>query len=220
MPRYKSLPKTKVKETNEFVSAVDHAVHFLVEYKKTFLVALLVFALGGLGWLIFQQKRENDLQDLNKLVFKAVGEKEGQVEAFQKILQKYGRYPLAQTARFFLVDAYLKEAENEKALEELTKASEKAPSLLSPYLKLGRAELLWQTGKREEALEYIDSVEREPAGVLSGYFLLLKGQILESLGKKEEAKEVYQGLLESTTDDPFLLKKVRIRLVQIVSSSS
>ena len=215
MPRYKSLPKTKVKKTNEFVSAVDHAVRFLGRYKRFVLLSLVVAALGGLSILVFQQKKENHLENLNKLVFQAGGVKEGRAEVSQEVFEEYGRYPLAQAARLFLVGDYLKRGENDKALDELSLAAEKGPLMLLPLLKFSRAELLWQMGRAEDALKYINSTEKKSGGTMGGYFKLLQGQILESLGKKEEAQAVYQQIFESEMEDPFLRERVEARLVRL-----
>ncbi|MBI2340021.1 MAG: tetratricopeptide repeat protein [Deltaproteobacteria bacterium] len=218
MPRYKSLPKTKAKKTDEFVSAVDHAVRFLGQYKKVVFLAIVAGLLGGLGYLMVGQKKEGNLSRLNALFFQAGEAKESQEEKYREIYKGYGRYPLASTARIFLVDQYLKRGKNDEALGELTSASESGFSLLAPLLRFSRAELLWQMGKAEEALKYLDEAEGQ-SGDMGGEIQFLKGRILQSQGKKEEARNVYLQILDLTADDPFLRKEVEGQLVLLNLSS-
>lgn len=216
MARYKSLPKTKKKKPDEFISTVDHIVRWISRHSKVILLVVVVLVAVGVGYLVIKQKQQRDLLTFNAELFNAQSKNSDQSkkdEALKALIKKYGRYDVSIAARLPFIRQQVEEGKIGDALNELSRASRSGSSLLSNLLKVSEIELLWQEGKLDEALEMIEKEVQGDPTARADYLDLIKAQILEQQGHKEEAMSLYVNLADESNEDEVVRIMANARMI-------
>ncbi len=203
MPLYKQLPKTRKKKPDDFISFVDHALHFLVQNKNIFLLGVLLLLVLGLGVLLLRKHQAAQAVIFNQKVEEA--QKSSDKDKALDALAKTGG-PYAWMPHLLLFKDHLSSQKWEEGLTQLGAMKGQSPEIFSPFITWNQAQLLLQQGKKEEALNVLQLSGK--GGFFENYLLLLQGQILADLGKKDEAKPILQKLAEIAGEDDIWLKKM------------
>lgn len=195
MALYKNLPRSgKKRKPDEFVSLIDHSLRYVSKNRRPFWLLLLLLAAGGLSVLLMNQKKENDLEKIGGLFFKASAEADP-LPTYQLIVKKYPSYPIAQIAHMMAASVLSHRGKDDEAEATLQEAVHQLPAVFSSIALWEEAQLLWQEGKNDKALEILSRSGALGEGSFLGtYFRYLRGEILEASGKTDEAKALYEKL--------------------------
>ena len=197
MSKYKRLPrKNSLKGPDEFLSLVDRAAFFIQENGKPIFLIAGILALGGIVYLIFQQKTEMDLVALNQDVYEAT-KKEDVALAYTEVMSNYKKYDVSHLLNVKLLQTALADKKFDEALKIIEESKEILPKFIQPSLILTEARIFWQKGEVEKAILALDVAAKGDDALLKDYASLLKAQILEDKGDVEKAIEIYSQLKES-----------------------
>ncbi len=206
MALYKNLPRTPAyKKKDEFISAIDRALHWFAKYKNQSLVGVVFVLLLFLGSLLFNQRHETTLKNLSQSIFEA-GQSDKQASALEAVLKQTGPVEAARFIPLDLYKYYLKDQKPDEALKALDQGVALAPDFLKPLLMATKAQTLWQQGKTDDALKVLDSID-----VKEGYPRLVRAWILEGTDHRNEALVIYDELAKNSEKEPFVSGEAKTR---------
>lgn len=207
-------PNNPKKTPDEFVSFMDHVSRYVLRYQTPIIAFIVVVALAVVGTLVFKNRKEALIKELNQKVYQAE-KSEDPVKSLEALKTDHEKDHGGYAINLALFRKHREAKDLDKARQELLIAQEGAPDFIKPLLEYSYAQILWQQGKAEEALKALG--DGQNSGVVGNNDKYLKAVILQSTGKVDEAKKIFQEVIQDKERDPFAAQQARASLWSLMA---
>src|SRR3990167_9012736 len=215
MAQYKRLPRKNVKtKRDEFVSFIDHALHYFEKYRGAIIGGVLVVLLTLASLWGVKQYQQSSLQDFSEKFYHLKNNKEPRGN-FEEILKEYSLKSEQNQLHIALLQDKISAAKWDEAFNEIDAALGSVSSDFKGLLLLSKISILWQKNQLDEALATIDKEKLTEDALVKFEAQWIKGQLLEATGKKEEAIAVYEQLVTADESHVIQAQKAKERLLYL-----
>ena len=215
MAQYKRLPRKNVKtKQDEFVSFIDHALHYFEQYRGAILGGVLIVFLALASLWGVKQYQQSNLQDFSEKFYHLKNNKESQGN-FGELLKEYSLKSEQNQLHIALLQDKISAAKWDEAFNEIDAALGSVSSDFKGLLLLSKISILWQKNQLDEALATIDKEKLTEDALVKFEAQWIKGQLLEATGKKEEAIAVYEQLVTADESHVIQAQKAKERLLYL-----
>ena len=213
MAKRRRIPKKKLKEPDEFISATARMISWTVENLKLILIGIIIGALVVVSLVFWRIKtRKREVEALNSLYRASVilmsaedpsskGYQEA-IDEFERIQREYPHTDVVQLAQLQLGQGFLNSKQYDKAVETYRKFLDSNPQEgLYRLLVLQNLGYAYEgQGNYQRALDSFQSLVAKGESFLQPWGYLNVSRCYEKLGKREEALKTYRIFLEKFPD--------------------
>jgi len=223
--KYSKKQLKHMMKEDEFASSIDKAVHW-IQHNRGMVIAGVVALFAVISVYVIatsysaatRNRSENALAQAMEILYyqpkqgetPKYADKKAQLEAALKeldhVLSLNPTDAVAQRARYYRADVFMKLKQDAKATEELAALFADTKPPFKTLVALKYAGLLKAHGDRETALQVLDDVSNLALadGLLTDYVLMEKGRLQKEMGKLEDARATFTKLTEEYPDSRYV----------------
>lgn len=226
MSRYKRLPRTKERQTDDYVNMADHAYMWIYHRRKHvvpfMIVCVLVLAVAFGIWGYVARQNSKALSLLAAAEANTAGS-DAQAVGLEKVITEFPKTRSGYLAGLTLGNLWFAKGDTDKAakvLEPLTTASNRYGAVRILALH-DLAEGYEQKGDFKKASEYYLRAYHDPVNPLKAFSYYEAARCLAQAGEKEEAKKIFQEILDNgALDNPVIHNKSEEGLIWLQVQSA
>ena len=222
---------------DEFASTIDKVLNWMKPHKTAVIAGLIgIFVVVGIYVIAtgYVHSREDSSEKMLANALQvyyyqpAKGEtpkyespkaqQEAALKEFQHVLDEKPTDSVAQRARFYMADAYVKLQQEDKAVKTLSTLFDEADYPFKALVGIKYAALLQDQGKNAEALKVYNQLAEQDVSkdTIKDYVLLQKGKLLKKMGKPDKAKAAFNALVDQFQTSQYA-KEAKSQLDQLGS---
>lgn len=202
----KKISKKEMKE-DKLVTTYYKFYNYFMANQAKFLIGLGVIAVLVVGYILINNKKQNDNLAAANLLSKVVplyesgsmkeaieGVKAQNIIGLKQIVEQYGSTEQGETAKIYLANAYSVTGNLEEALKYYEDYSG-SNDLLKATALAGKAGILQSKKEYEKASDlFMDAAHVAKENPANAEYTLKAGICLLQAGKKSEAKEIFESI--------------------------